>query len=402
MFDVDSACNFSGLRTLGVGSGASYLVAGCFGSSRNYIHIMEKGPMLSGGTPTKTSFLNESGIVSTGATHNYDGGGIGYFASSYARSSPYIRLYAYENTLNPSKSYYDLYVGSFSSPPDAQQLGSSNRVATIDHRIKNGVVRNGVLWLCHSVSGGDGAAQSRWYEVDLPGWPVSGSNPVLGDSGDVNEGYNVDTWFGDINVDAVGNMAIAFNRSSSSEYVGIYRSFRMASDPAGTVRAGVEMQTSTSPEGGSRWGDYSGLEEDPAEPGTFWNHHEYRTSSWRTWIGHFSLDLGLQLSATPLVRGTTATLTASNAQDGETVWFLYSLAGQGSGPCPPQLGGLCLDILNPITNLGSAVSSGGSAAISAPIPSGAPLVPVWMHAVVQRGIGNVDSIKSNVHSATNQ
>ncbi len=401
-FNVNTICDFIDFPNLGVSSDAIYLVADCFGNGRNYIHVMEKASMLSGGTANKTSMLNESGIVSTGATKNYDAGGIGYFASSYARGTPYLRLYAYENTTSPVKNSYDLYVGGFSSPPDAEQLGSSNRVATIDHRIKNGVVRNGILWLCHSVNGGDGAAKSRWYKVDLQGWPTSGNNPVLADSGDVDEGNNVDTWFGDINVDASGNMAIAFNRSSPNEYVGVYRSFRMASDAAGTVRPGVEMQTSTSPEGGSRWGDYAGLEEDPAQPGTFWNHHEYRTSSWRTWVGHFAVDQGLQLTATPLVRGTTATLTASNANDGETVWFLYSLAGQGSGPCPPQLGGLCLDILNPVTIMGSGVSSGGTATYQVAVPSGAPLITIWMQACVQRGVGFVDSIKSNVHSDTIQ
>ncbi|RMH04900.1 MAG: hypothetical protein D6702_01960 [Planctomycetota bacterium] len=402
VFDINSICDFVDFPNLGVGSDAIYLVADCFGNGRNYIHVMPKAPMLSGGPATKTSIVNEYNIVSTGATKNYDANGIGYFASSYARGTPYIRIYAVENTSSPTRSYYDLFVGSFSNPPDAQQLGTSNRADTIDHRIKNGVVRNGIMYLTHAVDGGDGAAKVRWYKIDLRGFPTSGSNPILLDSGYVDEGYNVDSWFGDVNVDANGNMAIAFNRSSPNEYIGVYRTFRMAGDPAGTVRAGVEMQTSTSPEGGSRWGDYSGLEEDPAQPGTFWNHHEYRTSSWRTWIGHFAVDLGLQLTATPLVRGTTATLTATNAADGETVWFLYSLAGQGSGPCPPQLGGLCLDILNPITIIGSAVSSGGTAVYSVAIPSGAPLVPVWMQAVVQRGVGNVDSIKSNVHTDTIQ
>ncbi|MBL7008950.1 MAG: hypothetical protein ISR76_08125, partial [Planctomycetes bacterium] len=160
-FDVNSICDFIDFPNLGVGSDAIYLVADCFGSGRNYVHIMEKGPMLSGGTPFKTSYLNENAIVSTGATHNYDGGGVGYAASTYARGTPYIRLYGFENTLAPTKSSFDLNVGSFSSPPDAEQLGTSNRADTIDHRIKNGVVRNGHMWLVHSVAGNDGAAKSR-------------------------------------------------------------------------------------------------------------------------------------------------------------------------------------------------------------------------------------------------
>lgn len=398
VFDVNSICDFIDFPNLGMGSDAYYVVADCFGTGRNYIHVMPKAPMLSGGAATKTSVLNESGIVSTGATKNYDSGGVGYFVSSYARGTPYLRLYAVQNSSSPTKSSYDLNVGGFSSPPDAQQLGSSNLIDTIDHRIKNGVVRNGILWCCHSVNGGDGAAKVRWYKIDLRGWPTSGQTPVLLDSGSVNEGSNIDAWFGDINADAQGNMAVAFNRSSPNERVGVYRTFRVTTDPAGTVRAGTEMQTSTGTVSSSRWGDYSGLEEDPVQPSSFWSHHEYQTTSWRTWVGHFPIDTGVQLASSPLVRGTTASLTVTNAINGETVWFLYSLSGStvNGGPCPAQLGGLCLDILNPVTIVGSATVSSGSAVLLAPIPPGAPLVPVWLQAAIQRGVGNVDSVETNV------
>jgi len=205
-----------------------------------------------------------------------------------------------------------------------------------------------------------------------------------------------------VNVAAQGDMAFAFNRYSPNEYVGVYRTYRIPTDPAGSVRAGVQMQVSTSPDTSGRWGDYSGLEEDPAAPGSFWNHHEYRTSSWRTWIGHFQPDNVIVLTMSPLVRGTTATMNVTGGADGEVVFFGYSLAGTGAGPCFSTLGGLCLDILDPVQLMGTAVSSGGVAVLNATVPPNAPLIPVWTQAAIARGVGGVDSIKSNVATETIQ
>ncbi len=403
-FNINSLCDFVDFPNLGVGSDAYYVAADCFGNSHlNYIHVIEKAPVLAGSAYTPKSVFNESGTVSTGATRNYDNDATGYFVSTYARGTPYLRLYAITNASGtPQRSSFDLNVGAFSSPPDAEQLGSSSLVATIDHRIKNGVVRNGIMYLVHNVDGGDGAAKVRWYKIDLRGWPASGNNPTLLDHGDIDEGFNVDTWYGDVNVDAQGDMAIAFNRSSPNEYVGVYRTYRIPTDPAGSVRAGVQMQVSTSPDTSGRWGDYSGLEEDPAAPGSFWNHHEYRTSSWRTWIGHFQPDNVIVLTMSPLVRGTTATMNVTGGADGEVVFFGYSLAGTGAGPCFSTLGGLCLDILDPVQLMGTAVSSGGVAVLNATVPPNAPLIPVWTQAAIARGVGGVDSIKSNVATETIQ
>ena len=83
-------------------------------------------------------------------------------------------------------------------------------------------------------------------------------------------------------------MGIIYARSSSQEYPSIGRAWRLKSDPAGTLREHAIMVSSTSPDQGGRWGDYFGIENDPAAPGTFWGHGEYRTDNWRTWVGSFT------------------------------------------------------------------------------------------------------------------
>ena len=119
----------------------------------------------------------------------------------------------------------------------------------------------------------------------MNGWPTSGQNPTLRQSGTFNYGTGQHNWMSDINVDDEGNAIICMSRSSSSDYISVARAIRAATDPLGTFREPVTLQESTSPETGGRWGDYAGVDEESDNPGVFWTYNEYRTSEWRTWVG---------------------------------------------------------------------------------------------------------------------
>ncbi|TAH39482.1 MAG: VCBS repeat-containing protein [Planctomycetota bacterium] len=110
----------------------------------------------------------------------------------------------------------------------------------------------------------------------------------------------------------------------------------------------------------------------------------------------------LALSQGELRRGQPAVFTVSHALPGETVYFLYSRNDTGAGPCPPQLGGLCLNLLRPITGLGSAqTDAGGTAALVLTVPAGAPAgQDVHTQAVARRGPGGAGSVKSNTVSTS--
>jgi len=61
------------------------------------------------------------------------------------------------------------------------------------------------------------------------------------------------------------------------------------------------------------------------------------------------------------------------------------------------LGGLCVDLLSPVNLVGSATAdASGYASLVKNIPSSAPKITIWVQAVMQRGTGGVDSVKSNV------
>jgi len=87
--------------------------------------------------------------------------------------------------------------------------------------------------------------------------------------------------------------------------------------------------------------------------------------------------------------------TAFSCRPGENVHFLASFAGTGVGVAPPGLGGLTLDLLSPVINLGTTVADvDGVASYSAIVPNSAPLSLIWLQAVVSRGPGGANSVKT--------
>ncbi|TAH34330.1 MAG: hypothetical protein EYC70_15395 [Planctomycetota bacterium] len=405
-FDFASFCDFIDFDNLGVGKDAIFMAADCFAGGGNNLYVFDKTPMLSGQPVTPVHITTAGYPISTGTTKVYDTNtSTGYFLSTFYVGSPVITLFAITDPIaNPQLRTFNLTVGAYTFPPDAQQQGTSALADTIDWRIKNGVVRNGRLYCCHNIGGSDFAAKARWYEIDLRGWPDSGQTPIVLQLGNADPGFNIDTWHADINVDTGGNVVLAYSRSSPSELISVERAAHLVADAPGTLRPGVTLQTSTQPDFSGRWGDYSGVEEDPAEPGSFWSHNEYTLSSWRTWCARFTAEARLRLTQSVLFRGLNAVFTVDNAISGEIVWFLYSTTGQGAGACPPQLGGsLCLDILDPVTISGSVPAATGIATLIVQVPPNAPLgVQVWSQAVARRGPGGADSVKSNVTVETVQ
>ena len=121
------------------------------------------------------------------------------------------------------------------------------------------------------------------------------------------------------------------------------------------------------------------------------------------WIGLLTEDQknpdghahGIELAVPDLAGGTLADLTVTNAEDGELVFFALGLGGLGAGPCFGALGGLCLDLVEPVFLLGQAqADSGGTAVLSVFVPPDPPPLEVAFQAVIARGPGGADSVKS--------
>lgn len=112
-----------------------------------------------------------------------------------------------------------------------------------------------------------------------------------------------------------------------------------------------------------------------------------------TWlVGEDPLPPPMALSVTAMTPGQTAIFSASGANPGVRVYFLY---GRNAGiTCPPALAGACLGITSPVV-LGSAIAgAGGVATLSVPVPA---TVPIGTIAWFQAGtLPNPTSVLSDV------
>ena len=379
--NVNSIGDFVDFPNLGIGPDAIYITADYFGApTGNHIHILDKSKLLVGDPVVLKDVKTSSGFRSLGSTNDYDDDGVQYFLTSFSGSSSRITIDSIRNPLtSPVRNTTNVTVPGFSQPPSPTQKGTSTRLASVDQRIKNGVVRNGHLWASHSIGSG-GTAHVRWYDFDLRGWPTSGQSPILNQSGDLDFGNGQHNWMGDIGVDALGNAVLAYSRSSTNDFAYVSRSVRFVSDPAGTFQSPVTMVDGLGTDTSGRWGDYAGVDEDPSAPGTFWASNEYPgsgNSNWRTWVGQIVVEPGMQITADQVVRGQLTTLDVTGADPNVEVFFYYSLKGTNHTTFIPQLN-VTLDIDKAKLIDSSFADGTGHASISKVVPNRAPLgKPIW-------------------------
>lgn len=103
-----------------------------------------------------------------------------------------------------------------------------------------------------------------------------------------------------------------------------------------------------------------------------------------------------QLTVDPLYLEKNATVRFIGANPGETVFFTFTLAGIGQGPCLPAASGKCFDLLAPLYLLGNfAAGAQGAAQFPIFVPPATPLIDVCFQALLYRGQDGVDSVLSN-------
>jgi Tol biopolymer transport system component len=108
----------------------------------------------------------------------------------------------------------------------------------------------------------------------------------------------------------------------------------------------------------------------------------------------------LWLHAGPMRRNTQAQVDAYGFEAGERVFLLRGLGGIGVGQCPPELGGLCIDLLDPVViQMSAPADSFGHVSYSELIPTSTPLIEIYFQAVAARGLNGIDSVKSTAVSA---
>lgn len=277
-----------------------YLTADFFGPDFYLVYMLRKSDLLVGAQPQTTN-LSITGSQSYGLPLIYDTDAPAFYMLQAFEFGNFdqIRVHGVTDALtNPQRVTTDITVPAYGNPVDPPQQGTSVRPELFEARFWSCVYRDGSLWAVHHHSPGSSqTVRARWYEIAMNGWPVSGQQPQLVQTGELtptnDAGQQSATFFPSIWVDEEGNAAITTARSSDTEFISMSRALRAASDPLGTFQEVTLVQPSTSIfTSAGRWGDYSGTNSDPAEPGTFWGIHEFAQSNgiWQTYIARFVVE----------------------------------------------------------------------------------------------------------------
>jgi len=147
--------------------------------------------------------------------------------------------------------------------------------------------------VCHTIEVSGGRAGMRWYELQNTGGGWS-----LFQEGTYGPADGLHRWMGSVAINSNGDMCLGYSVSSSAIFPEIRFTGRLSSDPLGTMpiteeiifaSSGVQVSTF------NRWGDYTQMTVDPAEPDVFWYTNQYIPSTgsfnWRTRIA--SIDFAL-------------------------------------------------------------------------------------------------------------
>ncbi|MBS1712909.1 MAG: hypothetical protein JST30_01085 [Armatimonadetes bacterium] len=300
------AGNFFDSPNFGVDDQVLYVTGDGFGISSNYpVFCIDKTPMLTGGNPSviKSTTLSTS-TQSAGMPQVQPGTGPWYLVEhKEATNNTAIDLVALRNPLTtPNLVRFTLTVPSYSAPEDPPQSGSSSRVNTFDARMWSVKAANGFIWASHHVNGSQ--VRGRWYQIDPRGWPVSGNNPVVVQSGELDPGTGVRSFFPAIAADDADNVGFGYSRGATNEFYSAAHAYRNKADGAGTSKGHAIDMVSTGPYTAGRWGDYSGCDADPAYPGLFWSYAEWsQGSTWNSWVQPFYVTNAIWATQLTLIRG---------------------------------------------------------------------------------------------------
>jgi hypothetical protein len=179
-------------------------------------------------------------------------------------------------------------VSTLTSPPDAEQLGTSTLIQTNDNRLLDAAYRNGALWVSANsacVPSGETSTRACLRLIQFLTTGGIRKNQDF-DFGQTGRYY----YYPAIQLDGNSNLISVFSRSSASEYASVYASGQRPSDGVNTfqdpllIKAGENAYNPFA----YRWGDYSGAAFDPSDSTTVWVAGEYARieggSEWGTWL----------------------------------------------------------------------------------------------------------------------
>lgn len=231
-----------------------------------------KAAMLTGGTVTGKSVRLPSGFTLQ-PSRTMDTADSNIYAAETGGGSS-MNVYVIKNpATNPVVQQTSVTVATYGFPGRAASTGGLS-LDTHGGRTYVCTKRPGRLYAAHTIAASGGRTQARWYEVDLRGWPTSGSQPIIRQTGNVTPASGEYTCNPGIAANKFNDIGVMFTRSSTGIAADIQIASRVGNDPLGTLGTPTTLQSSlSSPTGmGGRWGDYSAVTVDPVDDATFWGY----------------------------------------------------------------------------------------------------------------------------------
>lgn len=282
--------NWGDYPGLGFSDGAIFINANQYTITNNSfryakVRVLDKSQLFSGSPATYTDFIGMTNSNGTSAftvkpARSLSSSTSEYLINTLPGGGNYVTLWRIDNapsspTLTRTAT---VSVGTYGVPPNAKQQGTGLLIATGDCRTQDIVFQNGDLLTGFSEkigSGRNGVSAVRYLRIN------STAGTTIKDITYTASGISM--YYPAVSTDNSGNMFMTFSRSSKSEYASMYQTGMLTTDPSiepsALVKAGVSSNTS------GRWGDYSGISNDPNDGTTLWMYCGWANTSnrWATW-----------------------------------------------------------------------------------------------------------------------
>jgi len=256
--------------------------------------VINKAHLVAGTSAASNYFAPPQGLFTIQPAHSLSSTTTLYMAAVAYNSATSIQVWSVNGVpgvgAGVTRSTVDRSITSLTSPPDAQQAGTSTLIQTNDNRLLDAVYQDGKLWVaansaCVPLSDPTTRACLRLIQFSIDTM-TKAQDFDFGQSGFYY-------YYPAIQIDGNNNLISVFSGSGGSSapaWAGVYASGQRPTDGTNTFQAPATIKLGEHAYNpfSNRWGDYSGASIDPSNPGTIWVAGEYARieggSEWGTWI----------------------------------------------------------------------------------------------------------------------
>jgi hypothetical protein len=309
-YTLNNGQGFSGISpppgspVLGVNHDAIVVSQGEVDQNNNFFNVLEfinKSMLLNQNQLSSTSLGVSGNPLVPADMHGSVAGDPAWFVgeNSGPGTSPTLSVVQVGNLLtSPSvTARTSVSVPAYTTTGAVQDPGgtveNAGDLGTVVRNVSYRVVNGTPLLVAGQDVGQSGVTHARWFEFNL-----TGNNPVLSLSGEINPGAGISTYSPAVGLDPAGDIGMTYMQSSATQFISVYATGRLAADPPGTMESPVLMQAGlqhaawSSADNGQSFPAISGAGAavDPND-GTYWTVTEYPNTdpgqNWGTSLEHF-------------------------------------------------------------------------------------------------------------------